>query len=283
MKKNYRTTCSICGSENISDAYLKNGFTICHCHECLSFFVKDTISKDSLSVYYQDATDEFVYDEANVKFLDFYFHRLRTLIENEIPNKGKILDIGCSSGYFLDVMEGWQCFGNEISPMQAVLAKQKHGDNIQCCDFEDYISQEDFFDVITLQDCLDHFIDPVATIDKARKLLKKDGVLIVKVHNIGCLWAKLTKENFYAIIPPYHLQYFTTNSLCKMLTKFNFKISKKIYIPHLLKFKTVFYRLSKGSRQSFCYKIYKWLDKYSIGNIPIYKNLHDIITIIAKK
>lgn len=124
MKKNYRTTCSICGSESISDAYLKNGFTICQCHECLSFFVKDTISKDSLSVYYQDATDEFVYDEANVKFLDFYFHRLKTLIENEIPNKGKILDIGCSSGYFLDVMEGWQCFGNEISPMQAALAQK---------------------------------------------------------------------------------------------------------------------------------------------------------------
>lgn len=228
--------------------------------------------------------DDDVYSDENLNFLNFYYIKLKKIIEKIMPQKGKILDVGCSRGYFLDVLDDWETYGIEMSKTSAQIAEKKHGEKIQTCFFENYPETESFFDVITFQDCLDHFINPIDAIQKSKRMLKEGGVLVIKVHNHGCLWAKISKEEFYAIIPPFHLQYFNTKSLAAHIEKEGFEIKKIKYIPHILQLKTVFYRFAMCDKKSLFYKIYEIFKKIPmIGNIPIYKNLKDIVTIVAVK
>jgi SAM-dependent methyltransferase len=283
MQTNYYQQCPICNSSFLNKKYQINNYLIDQCANCNVVFVKNILTEDILSKYYQDSSDENVYIEDNRKCLDFYYRRLKGKIDKFRPIPGKILDIGCSEGQFLDIMDGWEKFGCEISENQGKKAKNKYGTNIFIGDFYNYPEQKNRFDIITLQDVLDHFIDPVKALKKCDKMLKPGGNIFIKVHNISCLYAKLARESFYAIIPPYHLFYFNKNSLNFLLSSMGYNVKDYSFIPHLLKIQTIFYRLSKQDYDSLYYKFYNILKDSYIGNITIRKNLHDIITVTAEK
>ena len=116
--------------------------------------------------------------------------------------------------------------------------------------FEDYPLREGYFDVVTLQDVFDHFRDPLPALEKCRRLLKQGGLIVIKVHNISCLYAKLTGRHFYAVIPPSHLFYYDGRTLAHTLSKAGFRVVNSRFIGHLLKLKTVFWRLSRSNTNS---------------------------------
>jgi 2-polyprenyl-3-methyl-5-hydroxy-6-metoxy-1,4-benzoquinol methylase len=208
---------------------------------------------------------------------------LRKRIDATVSQPGKIFDVGCSGGWFLEVMKGWECYGCEIAPAYAEMARRRFGDRIFTGTLEDYPSADDYFDVITLQDVLDHCPEPLPVLAKCRRMLKEGGLLVIKVHNISCLYAKLTGAGFYAIIPPSHLFYYDRRTLALAAAKAGFEVVETKFIAHLLRISTVFMRLSRGNRKSLFYRIYSALADRSLGRITIRKNLHDIITVFTVK
>lgn len=282
------TTCIICGSEHIVRKYLVSGFTIVQCRDCSLSFVKERLTQGELSNYYKLIEDIYVYtDKENVQNLSYYYLELRNIIKTEGLSTGKILDIGCSGGYFLDVMEGWERYGIELSSPYAELAKTKYGSNIHIGTLEDYKCPDCQFDIITLQDVLDHMINPLQALKRCNSILKPNGLIVIKVHNNSCLFAKLSGARFYAIIPPYHLTYFNKRSLVEALSRAGFKVLYHKYIAHMLFLKTIPYNLSRRfsmrKETGFFSSLFKLLETSSIGKIKIRKNLYDIITVIAKK
>ncbi len=277
------TKCIVCESSRFENKYIVNGFTIVKCKECSLLFVKEKLTQKELNSYYERSDDDCVYsDPENIENLKYYYLKLRALIESRIT-KGKILDIGCSEGHFLDVMEGWDRYGIELPNTYAETAKAKYGDNIHIGTLEDYECRDPFFDIITMQDVLDHLIDPLLALKKCHSLLKPSGLIVIKVHNLSCLLARITGAGFYALIPPFHLSYFNRTSLQEALSKTGFEIIYHKYIAHILFLKTIPYRLARGRKSGFFHSLHRLLSRSSIGNIKIKKNLHDIITVVAKK
>ena len=45
------------------------------------------------------------------------------------------------------------------------------------------------------------------------------GLIIIKVHNISCLYARLSGPKFSALLPPFHMSYFNKKSLRVALSK----------------------------------------------------------------
>ncbi len=126
-------------------------------------------------------------------------------------------------------------------------------------------------------------VDPLEALKKCNKLLKPNGLLIVKVHDMSCLYAKITGKNFYAFLPPLHLFYFNRTSLVMALKKASFKVILSKHMGHLLLLNTIFYRLSRGNQKKHLFKLYKLMKGTWFGHRKIYKNLHDIITVFAVK
>lgn len=276
------STCPICSSHKLAFRWQVNGYSIVRCQDCTLVFVKERPTPQELTAFYSKAND-MAYQDNNLECLNFYYQTLRKLIEERHPAPGRLLDVGCSGGWFLDTMQSWDCYGSEINPTDAETAHQKHGDHIFEGFFEDYPNKPGFFDVITLQDVFDHFAEPVAALEKCYLLLKPGGLIVIKVHNISCWYAKLTGSGFYAIIPPGHLFYYDKNTLYRVLKDTGFQATGAKYLAHILKLKTIFFRLSQGSMASPFYRVYSILSKSRIGEIRIRKNLHDIITVFAIK
>lgn len=275
--------CPLCDSDRLRDIYLDvNGYTITRCESCRLVFVREQVTIPELIAYYgQSDGEDFVYaDPENVENLNHYFRKLRDLLEKTMP-RGRILDIGCSAGYFLNVMEGWERYGIEIPSMWADMARKTYGDHIHVGTLEDSDYPADFFDVITLQDTFDHLIDPLESLALCRRILKPGGRIVIKVHNIECLYARLSGRGFYAIIPPSHLFYYSRDTLKLALEKSGYALEISTFIGHTLFLKTIPYRLSRSNKKSLFYKAYELLDKSPLGNIKVPKNLHDIITVVG--
>jgi 2-polyprenyl-3-methyl-5-hydroxy-6-metoxy-1,4-benzoquinol methylase len=260
-----------------------NGYTIVVCNGCSLVFVRNLPTREELERHYAAGVGDTVYSDDNTECLKYYYEELRNLIESRLPQRGRVLDVGCSGGWFLDSMKGWECHGNEIIPEYAEFARRRHGANIVTGRFEDYPLRENYFDVITLQDVFDHFPDPVAVLEKCHRMLRPGGEIVIKVHDISCLYAKLTGKTFYAIVPPSHLFYYDKTTLARILAKTGFEMTDSRFIAHILKLRTVFLRLSKSDKNSLLYRMSMGLSDSAIGALKIRKNLHDVITVFAVK
>ncbi len=274
--------CPLCQSDALKHRWQVNGYTIVRCGGCSLVFVQNIPSREELAAYYAAGGDP-VYSDDNRECLDYYYNQLRKRIEARVPRPGRIFDVGCSGGWFLEAMKGWECYGCEIVPADAEIARRQFGERIFTGALEDYPAADNYFDVIALQDVFDHCPEPLPVLAKCRRMLKEGGLLVIKVHNISCLYARLTGAGFYAIIPPSHLFYYDRRTLTLAASKSGFEVVETKFIAHLLRLSTVFMRLSRGDKKSLFYRIYLALANRSVGKIKIRKNLHDIITLFAVK
>ncbi len=280
---NYYNQCPVCASGNIKDKYKLKSYLISECLNCSALFVGEMLTMDFLKEHYEQLDGDFVYEVDNEECINYYYQKIKTEIEKIKPNKGAILDVGCSSGVFLNQMKGWEKHGAEISKKMGGMAKRRIGENVLVKSFEEYPIKYNYFDVITLQDVFDHFINPYENLKKCYAMLKPGGLLVVKVHNISCLYARITGASFYAIVPPSHLFYFNKKSLNMILDRAGFKIYKSRFIGQVLQLKTAFHRLAREETDTIYYKLYKFFRNNMLGGIKIHKNLNDIITVFAIK
>lgn len=276
------SSCPVCNGDVLRHLWDVNGYAIGRCASCTLVFVQNRVTAEELAAHYYSGGDE-AYDDTNADCLSYYYRKLADLIRARFPQPGTILDLGCSRGWFLDAMHGWECHGSEIVPSDAAAARERYGDRIVTGSFEDYPMREGYFDVITLQDVFDHFRDPLPALAKCRRLLKPGGLIVIKVHNISCLYAKVSGRHFYAIIPPSHLFYYDRRTLARTLSAAGFQVADSHFIGHVLKLKTIFWRLSRGNTKSLFYRIGKYSGGTPFGEFRIHKNLHDIITMSAIK
>jgi 2-polyprenyl-3-methyl-5-hydroxy-6-metoxy-1,4-benzoquinol methylase len=282
--ENWHTTCPLCASDALSNRYRIDGFTIANCAGCSLVFVRERMTYEALKPYYDVPEQDFMYDDpTNQANLDYYYAQLKALISQK-ARPGKILDVGCNRGQFLDILgDRWDRHGVELAPHFAEQARRKYGDNVFHGSLENYPPAGEPFDVVTVMDVLDHSPEPVEELRRVNRLLRPGGLVVVKVHNISCLWARVVKDRFYAFIPPYHLHYFDRETLGRTLQAAGFRVAETRYMPHRLNLKTVPYRLARGKTTGAWHGLYKMLEGSRLGNIKIYKNLHDLITMVAVK
>ena len=176
---------------------------------------------------------------------------------------GKILDFGCGLGWLLSYLnEEWNKHGLEISKFAANRAK-KFGKIFQG-EFENY--DETKFDVIIMNHVIEHLTDPISIIKKIRKILNRNGYLIIGTPNFDSAAARRYGKNFRLLHDPTHVSLFSSDSMHRFLRDYGFKIIKVEY-PY---FETAFFNKEN---------LVKLLNKKSISP-PFYGS---IMTFFCKK
>jgi hypothetical protein len=136
---------------------------------------------------------------------------------------GKLLDVGCSNGAFVDYARRslWDAYGCDLS-VEAVSQTMR-----PYC-FEGSISNSRFnrrtFDVITFNDVLEHLQQPISALYRAKGLLKRTGMLVIDIPDMGCPEAKDQGAHFKHVKPREHLWYFTANQLRTVLESCGFNV-----------------------------------------------------------
>jgi hypothetical protein len=97
------------------------------------------------------------------------------------PGRGRLLDVGCGSGELLEALraDGWSVSGVEPSARSAEIARAQRGLDVQTATFDDALLPEGSFEAVVFAAALEHLHDPLAALQRARRLLAPDGLVAV--------------------------------------------------------------------------------------------------------
>jgi SAM-dependent methyltransferase len=133
------------------------------------------------------------------------------------PHKqsGALLDLGCSSGTFLQTLsrKNWELFGIEMSAESAKQARAKSGANVFVGDILDAQFPAESFDVITCFDVLEHVYEPLRVMERVGEWLKPGGIFYVLVPNIDSAEGNVFKGYWHGLELPRHLSHFSPAAL----------------------------------------------------------------------
>ena len=138
---------------------------------------------------------------------------------------GRLLDVGCATGFFLQGIRNignWEPYGVEINERVAHIA-QGHGLDVRIGTLEQAGFSDEFFDVVTLWDVLEHLPDPVAGLREIYRILKPGGLLVIRVPNASSWDSRLFGRYWAGLDSPRHLYVFTPVTLDALLTVNHFK------------------------------------------------------------
>jgi 2-polyprenyl-3-methyl-5-hydroxy-6-metoxy-1,4-benzoquinol methylase len=158
----------------------------------------------------------------------YFARQLRRKRIEKYKRTGRILDIGCGRGVFLDVMRkhGWKVAGTEYNKETAESINKNYNINIVTGDPGDWGFPPESFDVVTMNHVLEHMSAPESAIGECSRLLEKGGLLVVAVPNITSLQSAMGKHLWFHLDIPYHLYHFSEEGLASLLEKYNFNLLK---------------------------------------------------------
>ena len=154
----------------------------------------------------------------------YWKSRLRDLHRFAHP-PGRLLDVGCYMGFFLDIASeaGWEVFGAEPDVAAVEYCQRKLGlVNVTAGTLNSIRYPDDYFDVVTLYHVIEHLPSPSKTQSEIQRILKPGGLCVVEAPDCG-FWMWVLRSHF-RYFQPDHWFYFTPHTLRLLLARTGFKI-----------------------------------------------------------
>jgi SAM-dependent methyltransferase len=138
--------------------------------------------------------------------------RRRRILKDFPPwiGSGRLLDVGCATGRFLQHMAavGWRVSGIELDPEAAATARTVTAE-ITVGDPADVTLPRASFDLVTAFHVVEHLPDPAGAVRNMLAWLAPDGLLVIEVPNVGGWGGALFGRYWSGLDFPRHLIHFT--------------------------------------------------------------------------
>lgn len=196
---------------------------IVECLHCGLVFANPRWPTEVVLDAYTAVEDETYIIERHGRELTFR-RRLQQLERVIGPAEGRtLLDVGAYIGVFVEVAAaaGWRAEGIEPSSWAAGAA-QRRGLPVRAGTLATAGLADASFDVITLWDVIEHLADPAAELERARRLLRPGGWLVVHTMDIGAPVARLMGRRWPWLMDM-HLYYFDRRTLRDLLARHGFE------------------------------------------------------------
>ena len=195
-----------------------------------------------------------------------------------VPRPGRILDLGCASGFFLAEAAalGWEAYGLEPLAGHAVYARAKFHLNITTDVLHDDTFPPDFFDAITAFQVFEHLPYPVQDLLRLVRCLKANGAILIEVPRIDHWTVKLLESRHRHFVQD-HLFFFSVETLSAMATQCGLKLLRTFFpvrrmtIRHIIRCLCRILELNQVPVPS------------PLGDVVVPVYLRDVIAIVAQK
>lgn len=194
--------------------------------------------------------------------------------------RGRMLEIGCASGKFLEEMalRGWQVEGVELDAASATAASAR-GLSVHQGSIDDVQLAPGTFDVVVGWMALEHFHYPISALRRLHDWTAEGGWLVISVPDSGSLEARVFGEAWYALHLPNHLFHFTPATIRKVLECAGWKVERIIHQRSLSNiFASIGYRILDRWPQS---RLGEWFRSYPERGGRLPQLLHPFATLLA--
>jgi SAM-dependent methyltransferase len=193
--------------------------------------------------YHQDHFS-FYFPGLEQRLVDDYLEDVRR-VEAMLPERPRVLDVGCADGLFLARLPSrFEKHGVDISRPAVEKGAKQHGLHLVCGDLVDKATinlfEESMFDLITLWSILEHVQDPCVAIKQVARLLKRGGLVMIRVPNadglLNSVARALYRLSFGRVRRPLayfytrlHIYNFGAGQLRRLLESCGFRVMQVFY------------------------------------------------------
>ena len=222
--------CPLCNCKDGEIILTRFDLNYIKCLECGGAYI-EKFPVDTSDIYndedYARLAKEAYLDNSDYRKQRFGIERIELIKKycNDSPSSLNLLDIGCGTGWFLEVAieNGFKVSGLELGKKLAELTAERLKINI----FTDPLNKIDKnvkFDVITMFDVIEHVVNPVEVIESIHDHLNPGGIGLLYTPNLESLAIHYLKEYSGSVIPVHHMFIFSKNSLERIFRKAGFEL-----------------------------------------------------------
>lgn len=216
----------------------RESFDLQKCDHCGFVVTSPRPADEDLGRYYE--SEDYISHSNTKKSL---FSRAYQMVRNKAvrdkrswveshTSKGRILDMGCGTGHFLNECQnsGWEVTGVEPSDIARENARLEHGIMLHS-KLDEVENARGSFDAITLWHVLEHLPDLNEHLSQFNQLLKDTGVLMIAVPNHESYDARVFGSDWAAWDVPIHLWHFSKSSMGRVAEKNGFRVESIMNMP----------------------------------------------------
>jgi 2-polyprenyl-3-methyl-5-hydroxy-6-metoxy-1,4-benzoquinol methylase len=237
-------SCNLCRSTNytllyqIPDLLMDKKdelFSLVKCDHCGLIYQNPRPTQREIEHYYPQEYEPYYQERSEnwiVKKVNRYGIEKRCRIINSLPGikkGGNLLDIGCSTGLFLNELQQtgiWKVSGIEPNEFAAHIARERFKLKVFIGSLSETNYPTGFFDVVTLWDVLEHLPDPADTLNEISRITKPQGYLVMRIPNYDSLDSILFGSAWAGLDLPRHYYVFSRQNIRQFIEKKDFVIKK---------------------------------------------------------
>ncbi len=190
------------------------------CNRCGFVFQNPRFNKEFYDDYYSSHYRNVIFGskEPSQEFIDDQIkrgERLYRSIKEYLPERGNMLDVGCSVGGMMQafISNGWNTFGTDPDIGFVNYGKNKLELPVIAIGAEEMRLENSFYDLIIITGSLEHVYDPNKTLELCQKAAKPGSLILLEGRgNPQSESKRYFNQN--------HHRYFTLNSIELMMIKY---------------------------------------------------------------
>jgi len=228
--------CNLCGADDATRLRSEGELHLVRCRGCGLVYVTPRLTEGAIQGLYEDhyfgtgsgaglGYRNYTADQENL--LRTFRKRMRWLETYGEPG-GRLLDVGCAAGFFMQVgrERGWEVYGVEPAGCMAEFARSHLGLEVFAGKLREADYRPGFFDAVTLWDVLEHMTDPHQELLEVNRVLRPGGLLVVETQNVASWVARALGQRWHHYGNQLHLFHFTPQTITRLLAETGFRLVK---------------------------------------------------------
>jgi 2-polyprenyl-3-methyl-5-hydroxy-6-metoxy-1,4-benzoquinol methylase len=205
-------------------------------------------------------------------------HEFRRILESLTPHVsgGKLLDVGCAYGFFLEeAQKKFTSYGVEISDHARNVCRER-GFEVAAAATPEWLAEKGPFDAAVMLDALEHMQDPGSLLDTLHAAMRPGAQLVITTGDFGSAIARAMGKHWRLMTPPQHLWFFSPATVTALLERHGFRVHT---VDHPWKLVPVSLMMYQATRYLGGQGLVRRL--MPRGRVPI--NLFDAMRVIAER
>jgi SAM-dependent methyltransferase len=238
LDQDLAAACEVCGSQEFQPFAQEAGFPLVRCLVCRLVFVSPQPDKETLASWYarkinaEGADDYWAGYIAKESSFRSHSRYVLSLIRPLARPPGRLLEIGCGPGFFLDEARevGWEVCGMDLAESFVTWGREKLGLDLRLGELEEGSLPAEHFDAVVMLDVLSHVPAPRRTVGEISRILRPGGVLFMQTGVKAEAEVKRPDDDWET---PLHLFHFTRETLRRLLEGGGFEVVRMQLAPQL--------------------------------------------------